>query len=193
MIEFLQLEVDEENNSLTQLSGEEEQVTDMESHSHSNNNIIESIKSLNQFDIINNNNIATSTNNDDESKEIRSPISLHQMNPANRRKTVATTILKDQPKSAKLEEFEPSFLASINTRMELFFNDRIRTAIRHDYKNLNMFNFNFEKMKYYKKYYPEFNFDNTMKNSQLFKKVGKENKRKLKKACELTGIYNNTI
>ena len=95
MIEFLQLEVDEENNSLTQLSGEEEQVTDMESHSHSNNNIIESIKSLNQFDIINNNNIATSTNNDDESKEIRSPISLHQMNPANRRKTVATTILKD--------------------------------------------------------------------------------------------------
>ena len=49
--------------------------------------------------------------------------------------------------------------------MELFFNDRIRTAIRHDYKNLNMFNFNFEKMKYYKKYYPEFNFDNTMKNS----------------------------
>ena len=110
----------------------------------------------------------------EESKEISSPTIPEQkiMSKSSKTKIIGSVYIKDKDlKSMKIDEFEPKFLSNLNHNIKSLFPDEVgKIWAGHDYKDLNLFNFDFEKPRNYGKYYSMENLDENLKKFQIFLK-----------------------
>ena len=74
----------------------------------------------------------------------------------------------------QIDDFMPEFIAKINLRRK---NLMIEEKCLHENKDLNMFDFNFDKQENYKIYYHQGNLGNNLKKLQIYMK-SKEKKRR---------------
>lgn len=133
------------------------------------------------------NNIESENNNDkveEMIKEVHFPFSNQSLSPrsnnsSRKRTKKASTILRD--KLVKIESDEdnpPPCIESIIIKRGIFLKQKTDTSFSNALKDFNIYSFDFEEKKNYNFYYPQGNFENSLKKLTIFSKTQERKSRK---------------
>lgn len=166
---------------------------DYENTSFDSQNNISSVPKSQIFGSLNN---IESENNDkveEMIKEVHFPFSNQNISPrsnnSSRKKTKFPTLLKE--KLFKLDEDNaPHCIESIIIKRGIFLKQKNDTSLSNNLMDFNIYSFDFEEKKNYSFYYPQGNFENSLKKLTIFSKMQERKSRK--KAISGKKLINKT-